>query len=174
MEMPASLQARPQWKGLPIPFTTLVSAIDGEPNFKVTDQAAWEICVDEKRCALCGDPLPYWVWYIGSEQHIKDEVVFDLAMHEDCARYAALSCPYIALGKAYGDHIKPTKGARISELCPRSALSNEGIPLYLFKARRNSASLIYLPKFDLTMARTGKIVEYHLIDRQKEVLRAST
>lgn len=135
--MPQRLAARPQWRGFPIPFTTLIDQ-DGKPNFKVTDIAAWHICVDESRCALCGDPLDYWVYYMGSKEHVEIEQFFDMAMHEECARYAAEVCPYIATGRAYGWEIGPTKGATVFELAPREEMSNEGVPIFLARGRRNS------------------------------------
>ena len=62
---------------------------------------------------------------------------FDLAMHKECAEYASLACPYIANGKAYGNTIKETKGATIYELCPRDALNNDGIPIFMARGRRS-------------------------------------
>jgi len=156
---------------MPIPFTTLVGLTDGVPNFKTTDRAAWEICLDEKLCALCGESLPYWVWYIGSADHVAKGVVFDLAMHRECADWACVSCPYIALGRAYGDHVKQTPGAVIQELCPRSALSNEGVPLFLFRARRDNARKVWSQKLDIHMATTGTIHESIPIERRAEVVR---
>lgn len=169
--MPPALARRPQWKGMPVPYTTLISNETGEPNFKVTDRAAWLIALADKLCALCGEALPYWVWYIGSAEHVSQEIVFDLAMHFDCAQWACLSCPYIALGKAYGNTIKPSPGAQIQELCPRSALSNEGVPLFLFKARRDSAKAVYSEALQIQLAKTGPVVESHPIARRAEVVR---
>jgi len=170
VEMPERLKARPQWKGMAVPFTTLIGLQDGVPNFKVTDRVAWDICIEEKLCALCGQPNDYWVWYIGSVQHMTREVVFDLGMHEDCARYAAVTCPYIAFGKAYGDHIKPTKGAEIIEMGPRSAYSNEGVPVFLFKCRRDAVRVVsYDQDPRVKLAKTGTIVEAFSIPRQPRV-----
>jgi hypothetical protein len=129
------MQKRPQYRGFAVPFTTFIGS-DHIPNFKVTDTGAWHICVDELRCALCGEKLDYWVYYIGSEAHVKGEYFFDMAMHKDCAEYAIQVCPYIAFGKAYGYEIGPTAGAiEIYELAPREAMSNEGVPLFLARGR---------------------------------------
>ena len=167
VEMPPSLKARPQWHGMAVPFTTLIGLYDSVPNFKVTDAGAWQICVRDKLCALCGAPNGYWVWYIGSAEHMAKQVVFDLGMHEDCARYAAVTCPYIAFGKAYGDHVRPTKGAEIIEMAPRSAMSNEGVPLFLFKCRRDAVQLVpYDHDRRINLVKTGTIVEAFRIPRR--------
>lgn len=144
MTMPDRLQRRPQWKGMPVPYTVLIGAEDPDevPNFKVTDMALWAMSMEDRLCALCGEPLDYWVWWIGSEEHVRRQIFFDLYMHRECADYACYSCPYIAFGKAYGDHIRPSKGAIIRELCPREVLGNEGAPVFLARGRRDAAHVV--------------------------------
>lgn len=173
IEMPDRLKRRPQWRGMAVPFTTLISLVDNVPNFKVTDRGAWDLCIDEKLCALCGERNEYWVWYIGSAHHLAKEVVFDLGMHQECALYAAVTCPYIALGKAYGDHCRPSKGAQIIELCPRGELSNEGVPLFLFRCRRDAVKVVeYERDSRVKLAQTGTVAEAWSIPRRVEYTEA--
>lgn len=163
-EMPERLARRPQWRGFPIPYTTMVGS-DGVPNFKVTDIVAWEHCVAGHLCALCTEPLDYWCWYLGSIEHYQNENVFDLGMHRECAEYAARVCPYIAYGKAYGNEIGPVKGAvEIIELAPRESMSNEGVPIYLFRGR--SKSIRVIPRGKVNFVKTGKLYEARLIVRR--------
>ena len=162
MEQPERLKRRPQYKGFPIPFTTMVGP-DGVPHFKVTDLDAWRICVAELRCALCAEDLDYWVWYLGSREHVKRETFVDMAMHQDCAEYAATVCPYIAHGRAYGNHIEPIEGVSIIELAPRESLSNKGVPMYLARGRRsNIRPSDHIPNVVLT----GTLLEAILVERQ--------
>jgi hypothetical protein len=172
MTMPDRLQRRPQWKGMPVPFITLVGAEDSTqtPNFKTVDVALWEISVKQKLCGLCGEPLEYWCWWIGSEDHIRKQIFFDLHMHRECADYACYSCPYIAYGKAYGNTIRPSPGATIVELCPREELGNEGVPVFLARGRRDSVHVVTV-KMDrgkpIWMAASGKLFDVTPIARRE-------
>lgn len=172
MNMPERLQRRPQWKGLPVFYTVLVGADDPDevPNFKVTDMGRWEICMDERVCALCGEHLDYWVWWIGSEDHIKRQLFFDLYMHKECADYACYVCPYIAYGKAYGNHIRPSPGAVIRELCPREVLGNEGVPVFLARGRRDAARKVSVKaerwSNPIPMAMSGSLYDVTPIPRR--------
>ncbi|MBM4438405.1 MAG: hypothetical protein FJ029_14525 [Actinobacteria bacterium] len=97
--MPPQLARRPLFRGYPVPFTTLIGP-DGVPDFKVTDEAKREEVLRRRMCALCGEPLGYWIAFIGSETLIGLREFYDPAMHEACARYAAQTCPFLALSDA--------------------------------------------------------------------------
>ncbi len=97
--MPDRLARRPQFRGFPVPYTTLTRA-DGTHDFKVTDETTRAECLSRRLCALCGEKLDYWIAFIGGESLIDLREFYDPAMHEDCARYAAVACPFLANSEA--------------------------------------------------------------------------
>jgi hypothetical protein len=102
------LKDRPVYQGLPVPYMVLV--VKGVPDFKATDLKRWQECVQRKLCAICGQGLDYWVWYIGGPSCTDNGIYFDLAMHEECAFFSAATCPFLAKGKNYATHIKKPEG----------------------------------------------------------------
>lgn len=163
IEAPERLLSRPVYHGLPIPFTTFVNRAS-VPDFKVTDSERWHTCIDEHRCALCGDVLLYWCWYIGSIVHVNKQLVFDLGMHQECAKYASLTCPYIVYGKGYAHHIKPTDGGHVlQEFAPRSDFGDKSPTLYLFRGRSRSAEKVWYES-QMWMAKTGAVYDAEVID----------
>lgn len=123
--------------GLPVPFLAMVGA-DGVPDFKVTDMDRWVLCVKEKLCAICGEHLDYWVWYIGGTSCAEQGIYHDLAMHEECAFYSASACPFLAHGRDYAKDPKPPAG--------RTLVSTLEIKkadvLYASKRRRDQVEIV--------------------------------
>jgi len=139
IKIPECCQDRPLYKGLVIPFTTLIGA-DGAPDFKVTDLEIWFRCIDEKLCAVCGKRLDYWTWYIGGPwQHVQQKF-FDPAMHEQCARYATAVCPFIAYGKQYAQVLKHHEGMKVMAFAAADFLENPE-KMYLTKHRRDTVEI---------------------------------
>lgn len=85
-------------RGLPITFTSLV-APDGRADFTRADHMKWLQCVKGSLCGLCGQRLNKKMWFIGGPLSMANRMFFDLGMHEECARYALLVCPYLATVK---------------------------------------------------------------------------
>lgn len=127
--IPMNMRERPRWKGLPIPFTTLIKE-DGEPDFRVTDQRAFAHCLARGACAMCSKPLVYWQAFIGGDKCKETRLFFDPAMHIECAEFAARICPFIVGTKGYSK--KPIEeGTYTHEI-----VSNERpAKMYLFKTR---------------------------------------
>lgn len=98
--IPDRLAQRPRHKGIPIPFTTMLLP-DGSPDFRVTDHERWLNCVDDDLCALCGEDLPPLNWYIGGDKCVDSKMFFDPAMCLECAIYALVVCPFLAMKKGY-------------------------------------------------------------------------
>ena len=127
-DIPKYLKARPMWKGFPIPFTTLIKP-DGDPDFRVTDQERWALCVTKGLCGLCGQPLVYWQAFIGGEKCKESHLFFDPAMHVECAEFAAKACPFIVGCKGYS--IKTDQDSTADRLIS----SERPEHMYLFKTR---------------------------------------
>jgi hypothetical protein len=108
--IPERLQKRPLFQGMVIPFTTLVHE-DGTPDFRVTDETAWNTCLLMDRCAMCGDKngKTKMKWFIGGPLCIQNCLFFDLAMHAECAIYAIQVCPYIATARGHRQDLTKLK-----------------------------------------------------------------
>jgi hypothetical protein len=83
-------------RGYPIFFTAAKKA-DGSPDFRVADPFKRTVAMLERRCGLCGEPLGYWIVFIGGPRALENRSFGDPPMHEDCARYAVKVCPYLAI-----------------------------------------------------------------------------
>lgn len=107
-EMPAKLRQRPKFKGMPIPFTTFVMP-DGTPDFKVVDEYNRLLCIERRRCGLCGQDLKFGkpMVFIGGNQSCESGMFIDPAMHEECAKYAAKVCPYLAVTQKHSERESP-------------------------------------------------------------------
>lgn len=100
LKPPASLAARPAWKGMPIPYTVIMRK-GGIPDFAVTDLRRWIQVVRQRLCGLCGDKLDKEIYFIGGPLCAENRLFGDPAMHKDCARYAFSVCPYLAFRKDF-------------------------------------------------------------------------
>jgi len=92
-------ESRPYYKGLPIPYTTLIDN-DDTPNFQAVDQARIFECLAQQLCGVCGQSLrtddeERWLAFIGGEECAKTLEFIDPPMHPECAYYAAETCPYL-------------------------------------------------------------------------------
>lgn len=85
-------------RGYPIPF--FIAVIDGIPDFRVADSHKLVICVKEKRCWLCGQPLGrYYAWCIGPMCAIN-RLSAEPPQHLECADFAARACPFLTRPRA--------------------------------------------------------------------------
>lgn len=95
-------------RGFPITFTS-VKLPDGRIDFTTSDPRKWELVTRKRLCALCGKPLLKRVWFIGGPKCMEHRLFFDPAMHEECARYSLIVCPYLAMPSYLGakKHLVP-------------------------------------------------------------------
>lgn len=82
-------------KGRFIPYFATLGA-DGEPNFKIADELKRQACAKKNLCWLCGQPLAYYMVFIGGPLSAQSRLFSDGPMHQDCAEYALVVCPYLA------------------------------------------------------------------------------
>ncbi len=94
VEVPIRLSARPRFRGLVIPYVTMILS-NGEPDFTTNDELRRIEVMQDKKCAICGEPLDYWIFFIGGEKCYENRAFIDPAMHDDCARYSMAVCPYL-------------------------------------------------------------------------------
>lgn len=94
IEIPKRLRQRPRQGGLPIPYVNSIGPLGAD--FRTVDNALRLDCGRRHLCGLCGQKLKTPVVLIGSEDDLAIKRWFDPPMHEECAVYAAMACPYLA------------------------------------------------------------------------------
>ena len=100
-DLPARLAARPQWKGLPIPFFVTMRT-DGTPDFKLVNEANRERCARERLCWVCGQTLDYWIVFVGGPLSWKNRLFLDGPLHPECAEASFTLCPFLLGRTDYG------------------------------------------------------------------------
>lgn len=99
MDEPERLSELPRFKGLLVPYVTLIDD-KGIPQFKMTDpEKIWEIKRD-KKCAVCGKPLDYWIAFMVTEEEANTRLVYENPNHEECLRYSFNVCPWLYYDKS--------------------------------------------------------------------------
>jgi hypothetical protein len=109
--VPPAISALPRDpRGYPIPAITPRDA-DGHPAFAITGAARTLICALERRCSICGTPMPPGpVWRVIAAAETQALVAAQAAGrpatnkapspeppgHRDCMLYAAFTCPFLA------------------------------------------------------------------------------
>lgn len=104
--MPPNIEALPKdGRGYPIPYT--VAYIGGKPDFTVVDPDKWKRALKFGLCGVCGKPNYGRKWFIGGPSCHVNRMFYDHPMHEECARYAIVVCPYLAITKMTHRTVKP-------------------------------------------------------------------
>lgn len=95
-------------RGFPITFTS-IEVSPGVYDFTTTDPRKWMLVVGSRACGLCGVVMKEDIWFIGGPKCMKFRMFYDPPMHEECARYALVVCPYLAMPKYLGakTHLVP-------------------------------------------------------------------
>lgn len=98
IEIPNHLSHLRVSKGLPVPFFAPI--INGEPDFKRQHPVKRELCLSEGKCSICGTKLVNGSHYfITGLIGLKNRVVSDAPMHEQCARFSLEHCPHLKYQK---------------------------------------------------------------------------
>ena len=85
-------------RGFPIPFIVLRDP-NGKTYFQVNDSVKVAQCINERLCAICGQPLGTDAWLAGgplSAFHPQGAYI-DTPTHHDCGNYAMRVCPFLAI-----------------------------------------------------------------------------
>lgn len=136
--VPRRLQDRPLWRGLPIPYITLIRD-DGTPDFRVTDEVKRRDVIQNDWCQLCGEALGKWVFFTGGTQAAEVGAYFEPAAHLDCLVYAMRVCPFIVGKIEHAPLAKVEKAYEGTDITVRADATFSGVrnPLWVItKATR--------------------------------------
>jgi hypothetical protein len=98
-ELPPRMRKLPlSDKGYPVPF--FVAYVDGKPDFRVADKAKLAACHNNRLCWLCGEPLGKYKAFVLGPMCAVNRVSAEPPSHTDCAKFAAIACPFLTLPKA--------------------------------------------------------------------------
>ena len=90
------LKDRPRFGRYPVPWFVTLKNDKGDPEFRIIDPARQIQAIREKLCWVCGSPLrpKHFAFVIGPMCSVN-RVSSDFCMHEECAEYAVLICPFL-------------------------------------------------------------------------------
>ena len=115
-EIPDRMKDRPVFKGMAVPWTATMNG--DTPDFKRLDQGKVERAFRNGLCGLCGHVLDREVAFVGGPVSAAQRRYVDPPTHEDCAVYAAQTCPHLAASKDYAlaTDLRHTPGATAQPL----------------------------------------------------------
>ncbi|MDI6101189.1 hypothetical protein QLQ12_21475 [Actinoplanes sp. NEAU-A12] len=101
-DLPAGLAARPRdaRRGLPIPPVNVHDGPHGPyVDFTTLNITASADLAAARRCSLCGEPMGYWVAFLGGPRAAELLRYTDPPGHPECMTAALRLCPHIALAR---------------------------------------------------------------------------
>lgn len=81
-------------RGFPVPF--FVAVINGEPDHRIVEPRAVKVCVEQRRCWICGGQLGTFRSFMVGPMCAINRISAEPPSHLECARYAATACPFLA------------------------------------------------------------------------------
>lgn len=94
-DAPERIKALPvDHRGFPVPW--FVAWQDGQPVFPAMDPDKLARAVRHERCWVCGEPLGRNRVYVIGPMCVANKVSSEPPSHQDCARFAAINCPFLA------------------------------------------------------------------------------
>lgn len=81
-------------RGYPIP--KFVEWIDGKPDFRIMSAKHLQACIRQNRCWICGEPMGVHKVFVIGPMCCVNRVSAEPPSHFECARFAALNCPFLS------------------------------------------------------------------------------
>jgi len=81
-------------RGYPVPY--FVAVIDGKPDHRVADPAKLIACVRDKLCWVCGRRMVFPPVCVIGPMCGVNRVSSEPPVHEECARFSVLGCPFLS------------------------------------------------------------------------------
>lgn len=130
--------------GYPVPW--FVAIVDGKPDFRVVGEGKFEEAIKHRICWLCGEAMGAYLAFVIGPMCAINRVSSEPASHKDCAKFAAMVCPFLA---------DPERGRRAHNL-PKEMIAPAGIPI----ARNPGVTLIWVTKkYSLFQAGNGLLIQ---------------
>jgi hypothetical protein len=85
-------------RGFVIPYTTFVDNC-GRPDFRIIDHTRVSVCLTQRRCGACGEPMGKHLHFIGGPPCVENGIFYDPPIHKECAEFAIQMCPHLARSK---------------------------------------------------------------------------
>lgn len=95
-ERPTGRLAALPWdekRHVPVPWFNKMP--DGVVDFTGINAHRVLECADKNLCGICGNPLDYWIAFIGGPISAQSHCYTDPPFHRECAEAAILYCPHI-------------------------------------------------------------------------------
>jgi hypothetical protein len=104
-------------RGYPIPAGVLIDKA-GVPHFAINEETTRMRQITQDRCGICDGTLVDTRWFVGGARGAFHDAgaYLDPPMHDECAHYALLACPFLA-ARSYSRHLgdKQAHKAAISD-----------------------------------------------------------
>jgi len=81
-------------RGYPCPF--FVAWIDGKPDHRIVEPEKMRLCVREKRCWVCGEPLRERFTFVLGPMCVVNRVSSEPPSHHSCAEFSVKACPFLS------------------------------------------------------------------------------
>lgn len=102
-------------RGFPVPW--FVQWIDGEPHFPIMDAAHLREAIVHSKCWICGGQLGGYKAFVIGPMCVCNRLSAEPPSHLDCARFAALNCPFLAnprVGRSFTEADVKATGAKVA------------------------------------------------------------
>ena len=80
-------------RGFPVPW--FVVWYNGQPDFRITDADIKLLCITERRCWICGEPLDSEMCFVTPPICAVYRDSTEPPSHRDCGLFAARICPFL-------------------------------------------------------------------------------
>lgn len=103
-------------RGYPVPF--FVKWLDGKPDFRIADAHKVKLCIIQRLCWVCGEPLRGPKTFAIGPMCSINRISSEPPSHLECAEWSVKGCPFLS---------KPNMKRREDELTERSKQNVAGI-----------------------------------------------
>jgi hypothetical protein len=107
-------------RGYPIPYFC-ATLPDGERIFNACDPTKRVLCVNDRKCWICGGQLGRYLAFVLGPMCAVNRNTSEPASHRDCALFAVQACPFLILPKS--DYKAPVPGSTVA---PGAIAGNPG------------------------------------------------
>jgi len=80
-------------RGYPIPY--FVAYIDGKPDFRIADGEKFVLCIRNRWCWVCGQPLGVHLSFVIGPMCAITRTTAEPPAHHDCAHWSIRGCPFM-------------------------------------------------------------------------------